>query len=160
MSVSDEFGGNRFNIPEMAFQSLKHRWLNFMFFLAKKLFAGSVKQFGVLHYFHLECDCEKYPRAYWEKLFDIKLWIPTMYWKENFDEMDFAHTDNQHNQCIISLRERAYLSYTSYCEWDALCSFHIFANRIQCHHLHSCISISCIILTTRSSCVSMSKTFS
>ena len=55
-----------------------------MFFLAKKLFAGSVKQFGVLHYFHLKCHCEKYPR---EKLADIKLWIPTLRVFVNFDEM-------------------------------------------------------------------------
>ena len=55
-----------------------------MFFLAKKLFAGSVKQFGVLHYFHLKCHCQKYPR---EKLSDIKLWIPTLRVFVNFDEM-------------------------------------------------------------------------
>ena len=67
-----------------------------MFFLAKKLFAGSVKQFGVLHYFHLKCHCEKYPR---EKLSDIKLWIPTLRVFVNFDEIALffiSHADNKH----------------------------------------------------------------
>ena len=43
-----------------------------------------------------------------------------MYWKENFDEMDFAHTDNQHNQCMHHIPARESLPELHQLLWVGL----------------------------------------